>query len=159
MYGNNYGYYNPTRNIGVPQQPINNQMYQQPIQNYQPIQQVQPIVQNNLQGKLVDSIELAKNSEYPFDGSISYFPLTDGSAIVTKQLTGDGTSKVVIYKPIIEDKKEGTKDKLDYITIEDLDKRLEKLDNSDLLDVLSDDIKNLSKEIRDLKDIRKVKEK
>lgn len=33
-------------------------------------------------------------------GSISYYPLADGTAIITKQLQGDGTSKMIVYKPI-----------------------------------------------------------
>lgn len=32
------------------------------------------------------------------DGSVSYFPVADGSAIVSKQLQTDGTSKIQIYK-------------------------------------------------------------
>lgn len=65
--------------------PQNPQSYQQPI--------------NNLQGKTVESLEIAKLIEIPLDGSTSYFPLADGSAIITKQLQMDGKSKTVIYKP------------------------------------------------------------
>ena len=52
-----------------------------------------------MQGKSVESLEVAKAIDIPIDGSISYFPLTDGSAIITKQLQMDGKSKTVIYKP------------------------------------------------------------
>lgn len=158
MYGNNYGYYNPTRNIGVPQQPMNNQMYQQPIQTYQqPI--VQQLPQSNIQGKIVDNVDVVKATDIPLDGSTSYFPLTDGSAIVTKKLGINGISEIQIYKPVVEDKKEEVKVNSNYLTIEDLDKRLEKLDNSELLDVLSDDIKNLTKEVKELKEKQRIKEK
>lgn len=34
---------------------------------------------------------------------MSYFPIADGSAIVTKQLQNDGTSKMVVYKPVVEE--------------------------------------------------------
>ena len=86
MYNNNY--YQPPRNLGI--QPN----YQQPI--YQPMYQV-PISQptsNGLLGKLVDSVDVVKSMDIPLDGSVSYFPLTDGSAIVSKQLQADGTSTV-----------------------------------------------------------------
>lgn len=148
MYGNNYGYYNPTRSIGVPTQNMSNQFMQQPIQ------QIQPMMQNVLQGKIVDSVEVAKSQDYPMDGSISYFAIANGSAIVTKQLQNDGTSKITIYKPIEDEKEE--KEQLKYITIDDFDKKIDKLDNSELLDTLSENIESLTKEIKELK---KVKEK
>ena len=101
MY-NNYGY-NPYlqqqrfQNIEQPgQQPI--------ITTYQPpIQMTKP---SGLLGEIVESIDVVKSLKIPLDGSISYFPLTDGSAIVTKQLQMDGTSKIMVYKPIIEQKEE-----------------------------------------------------
>lgn len=71
---------------------------------------------SSLQGKQVDSLEVVKATDVPFDGSISYFPLTDGSAIVTKQLQIDGTSKIMVFKPMME-----KSDVIKYITQDDLD--------------------------------------
>ena len=156
MYGNNYGYYNPARNIGVPTQPINNQFMQQSMPNYQqPMQQVQPIIQNSLQGKIVDNLDVVRATDIPLDGSTSYFPLTDNSAIVTKKLGLNGTSEIVVYKPVVEDKKE-EKEQQKYITIDEFDKKISKLDNSELLGLLSENIESLTKEVKELK---KVKEK
>ena len=85
----------------------NNQFYisrnfQQPM--YQPLPQMQPMYQGmgnqGIQGRVVDNIEVVKATEIALDGSVSYFPIADGSAIVTKQLQVDGTSKIVIYKPV-----------------------------------------------------------
>ena len=53
--------------------------------------------------------------DIPLDGRVCYFPLTDGSAIVTKQVQSDGTSKTVVYKPVEENKKESPK----YVTFDD----------------------------------------
>ena len=90
-----------------------NPYYQPQMNRYQPVeyQQYQPSYPQNpqtypqaslgLQGKLVDSIEVVKAIDIPLDGSTSYFALADGSAIVTKQLQKDGTSKTIIYKPSI----------------------------------------------------------
>ena len=90
-----------------------NPYYQPQMNRYQPMeyQQYQPSYPQNpqtypqaslgLQGKLVDSIEVVKAIDIPLDGSTSYFALADGSAIVTKQLQKDGTSKTIIYKPSI----------------------------------------------------------
>ena len=140
MYNaNNYGY-NPYGTY-IPQR-----------QPQQPMQQVIPVQQNNLNGKQVDSLEVVKAMDIPFDGSISYFPLTDGSAIVTKQLQNDGTSKITVFKPILEDKEE-----IKYITEEDMKKALNSLDFSELDDI-KDDIKDLRQEIKDLRRIKKKEE-
>ena len=69
--------------------------------------------QNMLYGKQVDSLEVVKAIDIPLDGSISYFPLANGSAIVTKQLQQEGTSKITIYEP--KTQKENAK----FATIED----------------------------------------
>lgn len=81
------------------------QTYTQP--RYQPMEP-QYLTQQpkGLLGKSVDSVDVVKAIDIPLDGSVSYFPLTDGSAIVTKQLQMDGTSKIMVYKPIIEQKEE-----------------------------------------------------
>ena len=109
-------------------QPFNYQpMYQNIPQNIQPqmqpqMQKIQPTEQfSRLQGKSVDSIEVVKAMDIPLDGSVSFFPLTDGSAIVTKQLQQDGTSKTIIYKPMKEDKKEEV---YQYITPDDFNKQV-----------------------------------
>lgn len=138
MYNNNY--YQPPRNLGIQTN------YQQPI--YQPMYQV-PISQptsSGLQGKIVDSIETAKNQDIQLDGSISYFALTDGSAIVSKQLQADGTSKTTIYRPINEEQGELPK----YATLDDIKKEIEKIDLSDI-DDLKEEIRELKKQLKDLK--------
>ena len=81
------------------------QNYTQP--RYQPIEpQYLSQQPKGLLGKSVDSVDVVKAIDIPLDGSVSYFPLTDGSAIVTKQLQMDGTSKIMVYKPIIEQREE-----------------------------------------------------
>ena len=138
MYNNNY--YQPPRNLGIQTN------YQQPI--YQPMYQV-PISQptsSGLQGKIVDSIETAKNQDIQLDGSISYFALTDGTAIVSKQLQADGTSKTTIYRPISEEQVELPK----YATLDDIKKEIEKIDLSEI-DDLKEEIRELKKQLKDLK--------
>lgn len=130
----------------------NQQFYPQRYsQNYPQQMQMQPnyvplAIQNNqsaMQGKVVDSIEVVKAMDIPLDGSISYFPIIDGSAIVTKQLQTDGTSKMIIYEPINE------KERIPkYVTFDDLKKELENLDFDDLRD-----------EIKDIKKQLKIKKK
>lgn len=102
---------------------------------------------SGLQGKSIDNLEVVKAMDIPLDGSISYFPLVDGSAIVTKQLQQDGTSKITIYKPI--DDKETAMPK--YATIEDIDERIKSIKMPDTKS-LQDDIKTIKKQIRILLD-------
>lgn len=148
MY-NNYGY-NPymqqNRFIGVPQQ----QPLQQVPQNLQSTAELQRPILNGLCGKIVDSIDTVKGIDIPLDGSMSYFPLASGESIVTKQLQIDGTSKIVVYKPIEESNKELPK----YITMEDLNKEINKIDLSDIDDI-KEEIKDLKQEIKDLKKKKK----
>lgn len=133
------------------------QPYNQPYNKIQqPVQQTmeqfvsQPIIQNkpiSLLGKSVDSIEVVKAMDIPLDGSISYFPLTDGTAIVTKQLQNDGTSKTTIYKPIQD---EETKKEIKYITTEELTTAINEIDLSDIED-LKEELEDLKKQIKELK--------
>ena len=118
----NYNGYNSYTQPQMPRynpqyQPYNNQqiqsqMQQPAMQNYTP----QAVQIQGLQGKTVDSVDVVKAMDIPLDGSVSYFPLVDGSAIVTKQLQQDGTSKTIIYTPNIEKKSSDPKPK--YVTVE-----------------------------------------
>lgn len=102
MYGNyNNGftqpmYMNNFQNTGTVRQPVTSQL--------------------GLFGKVVDSPDVVKVTDIPLDGSTSYFPLTDGSAILTKKLQLDGTSKITVYKPVIEEEKSTPM----YVTFDDL---------------------------------------
>lgn len=122
------------------QQPI------QPIPTYTP--PVTPVVQG-LQGKLVDSIDVVKGAEIPLDGSVSYFALTDGTAIVTKQLQNDGSSKIIVYKPVenpIEEIKQPV-----YVTSEELESKIKNFNAKEVKDI-KDELKSIKREIRDIRD-------
>ena len=130
--------------------------YQNTISQYTPIQATQQFQQkpNGLQGKMVDSLDVVRATDIPLDGTISYFPIADGTAIVSKQLQMDGTSKTIIYKPVEDEQIENNKSK--YITTEDLEERLKKVNNTDY----KDDIKTLKRDIKDLKeDLEEIKRK
>lgn len=140
MY-NNYGY-----NPYYPQQKFqNNEQINQPMMPtyQQPIQLAKP---NNLLGKSVDNIDVVKAMDIPLDGSISYFPLTDGSAIVSKQLQNDGTSKMVIYKPVNEEENET----IQFATLDDIQEAINDIDLSDIQD-LKEDIKEIKKQLKEIK--------
>lgn len=69
-------------------------------QMYQPSYNYTPTYQAGIQGRIVDNVDVVRATEISLDGSVNYFPLADGSAILTKQLQMDGTSKIVMYKPV-----------------------------------------------------------
>lgn len=142
---NNYGY-NPYGTY-IPQRPMQpmEQSIQQNATNYQQIQPRQTLI-----GKTVDSIDVVKAADIPMDGTVSYFPIADGSAIATKQLQMDGTSKITIYEPKTQ------KEDVKFATIDDVDKKLEKLDFSEI-DDLKDELSALKKELKDIKNKLKNK--
>ena len=113
----------------------------------QPVQPVPMRYNSGLQGKSIDNLEVVKAMDIPLDGSISYFPLVDGTAIVTKQLQQDGTSKITIFKPIEAEEATSVK----YATIEDIENRINNIKLPDMKP-LQDEIKTLKKQIRILLD-------
>lgn len=139
-------------NIMPQQNPYLNQFYgNQPVQVAQQIkpqqQEVQmPYKQIALQGKVVDSIDVVKAMDIPLDGSVSYFPTTDGTAIITKQLLQDGTSKTTIYKPVNEE--EENKQVPQFITLDEFNAKIKDLNNDDF----KNDLKSIKRQLKDLQE-------
>ena len=139
---------------------MQNQRSQSVDQNYSQVNQQNNLQnpmhnrQSILQGKTVDSIDVVKAMDIPLDGTISYFPLTDGTAIVTKQLQLDGTSKTIIFKPAEDLSKENN-----YITEEQANKLINNYSNKDIKEIkdIKDDIKAIKRQIRDINDDLKDK--
>ena len=129
------------------QQPIVTPQYQPQTTDY--MNQMQNAYQKplGLQGKTVDNIEVVKATDIPLDGSISYFPLVDGSSIITKQLQADGTSRMIVYKPVeTTPKTNTTENKEIYVTEEELEEKLKTFNNEEL----KQEIEKLKKQIKDL---------
>ena len=158
----NYGQYYPQY---IPQmQRLQNleqqypQFAQQTQQSYPQNPQNYPQPTLGLQGKSVESLDVVKAMDIPLDGSISYFPLTDGSAIITKQLQQDGTSKTIIYKPFTEPTTPS--ETIKYVSEEEVKVMIE--NSSETILELQDDIKELKRQNRDIlediKELRKTKE-
>lgn len=141
-----YNYYtNANQYTPVGYNPYYQNQIQRPQENFG---QMQFQRQSNLQGKVVDSIEVAKVTDILLDGSVSYFPLADGSAIVSKQLQQDGTSKLIVYKPTTNDEKQ---EDIKYVTENDLKAFLGDFSSKDIKDI-KDEIKSLKKQIRNITD-------
>ena len=105
-YGQNY--YNP-----YPQQYQQPNPYMQRMENLQQFQQsLQPQTPQMPQmpqsqfaplGKMVDSVEMVKATDIPIDGNMYYFPTADGSAIFGKQWLQNGTTRILTFKPVLDD--------------------------------------------------------
>lgn len=145
-----YNPYNPYNNPYYNN--YNQQLQQIPRQNQQVYKPQNTTI---LQGKVVDSLDVVKATDIPYDGSVSYFPLTDNSAIVTKQLQQDGTSKLVVYKPITENEEVKPK----YLTEDDFKEQIKDVNSKDIKSI-KEEIKTLKRKIEDIADdIRYKKEK
>ena len=139
MYNPNIYNTNPYLNYG-------NYYNQQPQQ--QTMQQNLYRTPIGLQGKQIDSLDVVKATDIPLDGSISYFPLADGTAIATKQLMQDGTSKITIFKPTDE---ENPTQQTKYVTENDLKEQLSNFNSKDIKDI-KEELKSLKKRIREITD-------
>ena len=148
MYNNNtygynpYGYYPQT-------QPMQSSM-QSSAANNQMVPTLMSVTSRpTLNGKVVDGLDTVKGIDIPLDGSVSYFPLASGDAIVTKQLQSDGTSKITVFKPVLDENTE-----IRYVTADDMKKALSELDFSELDDI-KDELKELRQEFKDFKKNKK----
>ena len=80
------------------------QQYQQNLQ--QPMSQASMPGANqqmNVIGKIVDSIDVVKATDVPMDGSMYYFPKADGTEIFGKQWLSNGQTRILTFKPVLED--------------------------------------------------------
>lgn len=83
------------------------QQYQQSLQ-----QPMQNIVSNQIpganqqytpMGKIIENVDVLKTTEVPMDGNVYYFPKADGSEIYSKQWLSNGTTRILTFKPILNE--------------------------------------------------------
>lgn len=55
-------------------------------------------------GKVVESEDVLKTLEIPMDGQQYYFPKADGTEIYAKQWLPNGTTRILTFKPTLDDK-------------------------------------------------------
>ena len=145
MFNNNYNPYYTQPQRFQPVEPIT-----QPINTMNTQPYIPSTTNNNhigLLGKSVESIDVVKAMDIPLDGSTSYFPLTDGSAIVTKKIQNDGTSKTIVYKPVEEE----SKSQPVYVTMEDVEKKMKEFDSNSEIKSVKEELKSLKKQIKEIK--------
>lgn len=103
--------------------PMNTQM----MQNGQMMQQNQPAQPAYIQGKIVNSEDDIKPIDVPMNGSWSFFPLNDGSAIIAKSWNSNGELGKSVYVKMQDtqtvQEKAGT-------SLDDIMARLDKIDET-----------------------------
>lgn len=127
----------------------------QQIPNFQP-QQFNKSV--GLQGEYVDNEKTVDTIKYPYDGSTSYYPLTDGTAIISKQLDlQTGKSITIKYIPV---KDEPNESKNENVNI-DYSNKFEEINNNNKeeFDIIKEQMQDILKEMKELKTNLKQKGK
>ena len=79
------------------------QNYQQSLQQPLPPTQMSGANQMSALGKMVDSIDVVKATDIPMDGNAYYFPKADGTEVYCKQWLQNGTTRILTFKPVLED--------------------------------------------------------
>lgn len=113
--------------------------YMQRIENLQQFQQtLQPQTQVPAIGKIVESVDIVKVTDIPMDGNMYYFPKADGTEIYAKQFMSNGQTRILTFKPVLEDNPNNTPSDGEKIEISAL---------GDVLDGIQREIKTLSDKI------------
>ena len=98
----NNNYQTPTQNPYMDRM-TQLQQYQQSLQ--QPLVPTQMSGANQMSalGKMVDSIDVVKATDIPMDGNAYYFPKADGTEVYCKQWLQNGTTRILTFKPVLDD--------------------------------------------------------
>ena len=73
------------------QQAINQPQVAAPMTSFAPL------------GKIVESADIVKVTDIPMDGNMYYFPKADGTEIYAKQFMPNGQTRILTFKPLLED--------------------------------------------------------
>lgn len=122
--------------------------YLQRMENLQQFQQAiqQPMVPTSMSGanqftplgKIVESMDIVKVTDIPMDGNMYYFPKADGTEIYAKQFGIDGKTRILTFKPFLDDEPNNS------LTNEE---RLKFDDFNNVLIGIQEDIKTLNEKI------------
>lgn len=97
-------------------------------QTPQPAPSQEPMAIPHLIGRSISANDQIPPKEIPSDGSPAYFPMQDGSAILVKVWTGNGTIQTVRYIPE-QVQQASPQTPTDTSSNEEILKRLESLEN------------------------------
>ena len=86
--------------------------YLQRMENLQQFQQTIQPMQNQISnmGKMVESIDMVKVADIPMDGNVYYFPKADGTEIYSKQFMPNGQTRILTFKPSLDEQSNNSAD-------------------------------------------------
>ena len=122
--------------------------YLQRMENLQQFQQAiqQPMVPTSMSGanqftplgKIVESMDIVKVTDIPMDGNMYYFPKADGTEIYAKQFGIDGKTRILTFKPFLDDEPNNSLTNEEKLKFDDF---------SNALMGIQEDIKTLNEKI------------
>lgn len=145
---NNYPQYQSQFNPYL-QRMENLQQFQQVMQQPMSPAQMSGTSQFTPLGKIVESVDMVKATDIPMDGSMYYFPTADGNMIFSKQWMPNGQTRILTFKPVLDDNPNTLSQNEEKLNLEVLGQVLEGIQN---------DIKTLTDKIDKIKPTRAKKE-
>ena len=149
----------------------NYMMYQQPqynpyLQRMENLQQFQQAMQQPVQNnpnltpglnmlaslvKVVESIDMVKATDIPMDGNMYYFPKADGTEIYGKAWMANGQTRILTFKPVLEDNPNTLSQNEEKLNLEVLGQVLEGIQSD--IKVLTEKLDKISKPTRAKKEV------
>ena len=127
----------------------NLQQFQQAIQQPMSPTQMSGTSQFTPLGKIVESVDMVKATDIPMDGNMYFFPTADGNIIFSKQWMANGQTRILTFKPVLDDNPNTLLQNEEKLNLEVLGEVLEGIQN---------DIKTLTDKIDKIKPTRAKKE-
>ena len=135
--------------------------YMQRMENLQQFQQVmqQPMSPAQMSGtsqftplgKIVESVDMVKATDIPMDGSMYYFPTADGNMIFSKQWMPNGQTRILTFKPVLDDNPNTSSQNEEKLNFEVLGQVLEGIQSD--IKVLTEKLDKISKPTRTKKEV------
>ena len=135
--------------------------YMQRMENLQQFQQAiqQPMVPTQMSGanqispfiKIVESIDMVKATDIPMDGNMYYFPKADSSEIYGKAWTLNGQTRILTFKPVLDDNPNTLSQNEEKLNLEVLGQVLEGIQSD--IKLLTEKLDKISKPTRTKKEV------
>jgi hypothetical protein len=100
-------------------------------------------------GKIVESIDMVKATDIPMDGNIYYFPTADGNLIFGKQWMPNGQTRILTFKPILDDNTDNSANTSEKAKIELLEQFTETFNEK--ISVINEKIDKIEKYLKPAK--------
>lgn len=129
----------------------NLQQFQQAIQQPMSPTQMSGTSQFTPLGKIVESVDMVKATDIPMDGNMYFFPTADGNIIFSKQWMANGQTRILTFKPVLEDNPNTLSQNEEKLNLEVLGQVLEGIQSD--IKLLTEKLDKISKPTRTKKEV------